>query len=120
MTFGCGRARFARAAVVVSLLAGNDITAAADARSASTKASTRTVTIEAVQFVPDTIAVRAGDTVLWVNKDPFPHTVTSKEGGFDSHEIAPGKSWRYQARKTGVFRYLCTLHTTMKATLRVE
>jgi plastocyanin len=34
--------------------------------------------------------VKAGDTVVWVNKDPFPHTVTSQAGGCDSPEIVPG------------------------------
>ena len=86
---------------------------------AGTVAKSRVVTVasEGMSFLNP---VRVGDTVRWVNKDPFPHTVTSKEGGFDSHEIASGKSWRYRARKAGVFPYVCTLHPTMKATLRVE
>ncbi len=46
--------------------------------------------------------------------------MTSKEGGFDSREIATGKSWSFTPRKAGTFAYLCTLHTTMKGTLRVE
>ena len=112
------RARFACGAALALLLAGSEPAAAADR--AATKTTTQTVAIAAVQFAPDTLTVRVGDTVRWVNKDPFPHTVTSKEGGFDSHEIAPGKSWRYQARKAGVFPYGCALHPTMKATLRVE
>jgi plastocyanin len=59
-------------------------------------------------------------SVTWVNKDPFPHTVTSAAGGFDSHEIAPGKSWKYTATKKGEFAYICIFHPTMKATLKVE
>jgi plastocyanin len=41
-------------------------------------------------------------------------------GVFDSGAIAAGKSWRFTARKVGSHPYLCTLHTTMKGTLRVE
>jgi plastocyanin len=26
---------------------------------------------------PDTLTVKRGDTAVWVNKDPFPHTVTA-------------------------------------------
>jgi plastocyanin len=58
--------------------------------------------------------------VTWINKDPFPHTVTSKEGRFDSREIAAGKSWSFTPRKAGAFAYVCTLHPTMKGVLRVE
>jgi plastocyanin len=78
------------------------------------------VTIDGTRFTPDTLTVKAGDSVVWVNKDPFPHTATSRAGGFDSDEIAPGGSWTHRFRKKGEFPYICTLHRTMKATLRVE
>jgi plastocyanin len=50
---------------------------------------------------------------------PFPHTVTAK-GVFDSHSIAAGASWRFVARKPGVYDYICTLHPNMNGTLKVE
>lgn len=81
---------------------------------------THTVVIEGTRFEPQALTVRPGDTVVWINKDLFPHTVTAQTGGFDSKSIAPDKSWQYTPRKMGVFRYVCTLHPTMKATLRVE
>jgi len=80
---------------------------------------THQVTIQALANVPETLTVRPGDVVVWTNKDPFPHTVTAA-GAFDSGPIAPGKSWRFTAKKPGTYPYLCTLHTTMKGTLRVE
>ncbi|KAI3601692.1 hypothetical protein D8I24_3477 [Cupriavidus necator H850] len=81
--------------------------------------ATHTVLMDGTAYVPRTLAVRRGDVVVWVNKDPFPHTVTASGGGFDSKAIAPGKSWTYTARKTGVFPYTCTLHPTMTGTLSV-
>ena len=78
-----------------------------------------TVVIEGTNYAPATLTVKRGDTVVWINKDPFPHTVTAK-GVFDSHDIAAGRSWKYTARKAGEFAYICTLHPTMKATLKVE
>ena len=80
---------------------------------------THRVTIQGLLYVPETLSVRPGDTVVWTNNDPFPHTVTAA-GAFDSGPIAPGKSWRFTARKTGTYPYLCTLHTTMKGTLKIE
>lgn len=81
---------------------------------------THTVTIDALQFQPGVLTIAAGDTVVWVNKDPFPHTATSKGGGFDSGEIATAASWKHIPSKKGEFEYICTLHPTMKGTLKVE
>jgi plastocyanin len=86
---------------------------------AAEKAATHTVVIEGVKFEPETLTVARGDTVVWVNKDPFPHTVTAK-GAFDSHDIAAGKSWKYVARKAGEYAYVCTLHPNMQAKLVVK
>jgi plastocyanin len=83
------------------------------------KPATHTVVIEAVAYTPEALAVDRGDTVVWVNKDPFPHTVTAK-GAFDSHDIAAGKSWKYTARKAGQYTYICTLHPNMRGTLTVK
>jgi plastocyanin len=90
------------------------------ARLSAAVAVTHTVAIDAVKFEPETITVKVGDTVVWVNKDPFPHTVTSQAGGFDSHPFAAGQSWSYTPTRVGVFPYTCTLHLTMQATLKVE
>lgn len=107
----------ASVAAASSILLGAIVnSAAADAA----KPVTHTVTIEAVAFQPDTLTVKPGDTVVWVNKDPFPHTVTSKDGGFDSQSLQAGESWKYVVKGTGDFAYICTFHPTMKGILRVK
>jgi len=83
------------------------------------KPTTHAVSIENMQFQPDVVAASGGDTIVWTNKDLFPHTVTSTSGGFDSHEIKPGESWTYRVSKAGELAYVCSLHPTMKAMLRV-
>ena len=87
---------------------------------AASQPKTHTVTIEATSFKPESLTVAAGDKVVWVNKDPFPHTATSTSGGFDSGNIEPDKSWTFTAVKKGEFGYICSLHPTMKAVLKVE
>jgi plastocyanin len=87
---------------------------------AAARPATHPVTIDGSRFEPSTLAVKAGDTVVWVNKDLFPHTSTSQAGGFDSQTIAAGKSWALTAAKKGTFPYTCTFHPTMKGTLRVN
>jgi plastocyanin len=82
--------------------------------------ATHTVVADATTFQPATITVKVGDTITWTNKDMFPHTATSKAGGFDSGVIMAGKSWTFTAKKKGSFPYECVLHPTMKGTLRVK
>jgi len=83
------------------------------------KTVSHTVVIQGLKYVPETLVVRRGDTIRWINKDPFPHTVTAK-GVFDSSSIAPGGSWRYTVKMIGKYSYTCTFHPNMKATLLVE
>jgi plastocyanin len=90
------------------------------ALSASAAAATHTVVMEGTAFVPATLTVRRGDTVVWVNKDMFPHTATAQDGSFDSGAFAPNKTWKYVAAKNGTFSYVCTLHPTMKGLLIVK
>jgi plastocyanin len=112
-------AAFITAAGVLSCGVDSADADSADADAAK-KPGTHTVVIEGLRFDPETLDVKAADTIVWVNKDPFPHTATSTAGGFDSHEIAAGKSWKFTPKETGVFAYVCALHPTMKATIRVS
>ncbi len=86
---------------------------------AAQRLSRYTVVIQGAKFEPEVVSVARGDEVVWINKDPYPHTVTAP-GEFDSHEIIAGASWRYVARKVGEFPYACTLHPNMKGMLKVE
>ena len=73
-----------------------------------------------MRFVPEALTVKSGDSVVWVNTDLFPHTATSESGGFDSQQIPASESWRHTFGKKGDFSYVCTLHPTMKAAIKVE
>lgn len=73
-------------------------------------------------YSPDPMVVVIGvnNTVLWVNKDLAPHTVTATDKTFDSGNIDPGKSWRYTFTQPGTYSYYCLYHPWMKATLIVK
>jgi len=81
---------------------------------------THTVTIEGMQYQPQTLTVHRGDRVTWINKDLLPHTVTASDKTFDSRSIAANASWTYVARKPGDHTYGCTFHPTMKGTLIIQ
>ncbi|RZI39983.1 copper-binding protein [Herbaspirillum sp. HC18] len=93
---------------------------ASDYAHAAPPPKVHTVVIEALSYAPPSIEVSKGDTVVWRNKDPFPHTVTAQNHAFDSGQIGEGKSWKFKANKPGEYVYICTLHPTMKGTLIVK
>lgn len=82
--------------------------------------ATHTITIAEMRFQPESLTVNAGDTVVWINKDLFPHTATSQAGAFNSSAIEAGRSWQFTPATKGAFAYVCTFHPSMKATLRIR
>ncbi len=78
------------------------------------------IVIEGMKFSPDVLEARAGDTVVWHNKDIVPHNATADNRGFQSPTISPSGKWKYKVRKKGEYAYLCTLHPVMKAKLIVR
>lgn len=112
--------RLLRAAAAVGLLSSLAPDAVQVAAADAPRPKTHTVLIEGTSFHPERLTVAAGDTVVWINKDPFPHTATSTSGAFDSGSIAPDKSWKFRLLKKGDLDYICSLHPTMKARLTVE
>jgi plastocyanin len=82
---------------------------------------THTVRIEGMQYVPAEIHVRPGDTVVFLNADLVPHTVTERVlHQFDSGLIDKGASWKITCPKEGTFEYRCLYHPPMLGTIKVE
>ena len=71
------------------------------------------VNIKDFNFVPNIAEVPMGTTVIWVNDDNVPHTITSVSGSFDSGSLAPGKTYSYKFNQAGTFEYSCTNHPSM-------
>lgn len=78
------------------------------------------IPIQGLAFTADTVRIRVGEVVEWVNRDPVVHTATADDGSFDSGDIAPGESWRYRFDRAGEFPYHCTPHPFMQAVIIVE
>lgn len=96
--------------------------AAADQGGATAVATGDTVRInmQNLQYGTPSVEVRPGTTVIWVNRDPLPHTVTSDDGKFDSDLIDPARSWSRTFGEAGTFAYHCTPHPFMKGTVTVR
>jgi plastocyanin len=61
---------------------------------------------------------KVGDTIVWVNRDSVPHTVTARDHSFDLR-IAPGQSGRMTLQKAGAIPFYCIFHSMMRGTLKV-
>jgi plastocyanin len=86
---------------------------------ASLQKVTATVKIRNFKFEPAKMTIAVGDTVQFVNSDEEPHTVTAKDGTFNSNALDTNQTWNYTATKPGTFPYLCSIHPFMKGTLTV-
>ena len=71
-------------------------------------------------FSPMDVTIAAGDTVVWTNKDGEPHTVASADGVFHSPALDEGDSFRFTFDHPGVYKYICSIHPKMRATVTVK
>jgi plastocyanin len=85
---------------------------------AGQKANEATVTIRNLAFLPDTVRVKPGDTVTWLNADDRDHTVIGP--GMKSGNIKPGKTWSKAFDKAGSYPYGCSYHPRMRGTVVVS
>jgi plastocyanin len=87
----------------------------------STAQDTRVHQVEIYQFkfVPATLHIKPGDTVVWTNRDIVPHTATASNDSWGSGEVLTGQSRSASFNKDTVLSYYCRFHPTMKATLQI-
>jgi plastocyanin len=81
-------------------------------------AATHEVLIRNFAFEPPQLTIQAGDSVRWTVVSGR-HSVTAKEGTFDSDELATGLAFERRFEEAGVFSYFCTPHDFMRATVTV-
>ena len=81
-----------------------------------------TVTIDNFAFAPAILAVPVGTKVTWANKDEEPHTVTSADGGmmFKSPALDTDDKFSFTFNKAGTYKYFCSIHPHMVATIVVK
>lgn len=78
------------------------------------------VDIRAFGYAPRTLTVSVGDTVIWSNHDPVPHTATGPRARWDTGEIRANASARWVADRPGTEEYVCAYHPNMRATLVIR
>jgi plastocyanin len=77
-------------------------------------------------FRPQTVTVKKGTTVIWVNKTNIAHTVTSGRPGhplktpLNSSDVTQGNSFSYTFNTAGTFQYFCIYHSEQVGTITVK
>ncbi len=81
------------------------------------------VVVRDFAFVPATVTVRRGQSVLWINcsasGDPA-HTATADAGGWGSPELTTGGIYSRTFTQAGTFAYHCEPHPFMVAEVVVQ
>lgn len=78
-----------------------------------------TIEIKEMQFQPAVLTLRAGDTVVFINRDFVTHDVTGQiAGGWTPSPIDPGDMWSMVVDKT--IDYFCSFHPVMKGRITTE
>jgi len=81
-------------------------------------AATHVVMIDQMKFGALPAKLHVGDTISWVNRDLFRHSVTARDGSFDI-DLPAGKSGTIVLRKPGTIAFTCKYHPGMTGALRV-
>jgi LPXTG-motif cell wall-anchored protein len=98
-----GRKSGSRLTVVAVAAAAIMMLAAGPALAAS-------VGVQDFSYSPQTVTIKAGESVTWTSSGPSPHTVTADDGSFDSGTLNPGDSFSHTFATAGTFQYHCQFH----------
>jgi len=77
-------------------------------------------------FIPSSVSISAGSTVVWINDDTAAHTVTSgsptggPDGVFDSSIVMGGASFEVTFDDAGSIDYFCMVHPWMTGSVNVS
>lgn len=65
------------------------------------------------KFEPQTLVIKAGTTVQWINAGSKVHTVTEEHSAWDSGSLEPGERYSRTFEEKGTFAYYCIPHKEM-------
>lgn len=117
------------AVAVAPVLGGNSALAQSAVPSPAASASTAVspapaavtvVHIKNFKYDPESVTIRPGGVVRFVEDDDTPHTVTASDRSYDSGNLDKGQSWTHTYAKEGTYKYFCAYHTYMTGIVTVK
>jgi plastocyanin len=86
----------------------------------STSNKQNRIEIKDFAFNPQTITVKAGEKITWINRDEEPHTVVSVQKQFKkSTALDTDQEFTITAGAPGTYTYFCSVHPKMTGTIVV-
>jgi plastocyanin len=79
------------------------------------------IEIKDFAFNPQTITVKSGEKVTWINRDEEPHTIVSVGKQFKkSTALDTDQEFTITVGAPGTYDYFCSVHPKMTGTIVVE
>jgi plastocyanin len=88
--------------------------------SAAATSQEGTIAIRNFMFSPMSLVVPVGTTVSWKNFDGEPHTIRSVDDTFRSGALDQNDSFSFKFDKAGTYKYACSIHPQMVASIVVK
>ena len=93
----------------------------AEKEASTNSAKPNQIVIKDFHFNPETLTVKSGEKVTWINRDEEPHTVVSVEKQFKkSSALDTDQEFTITAGAPGTYTYFCSVHPKMTGTIVVE
>jgi plastocyanin len=87
----------------------------------NTSSKQNRIEIKDFAFNPQTITVKSGEKVTWINRDEEPHTIVSVGKQFKkSTALDTDQEFTITAGAPGTYDYFCSVHPKMTGTIVVE
>ena len=87
----------------------------------STTSKQNRIEIKDFAFNPQTITVKSGEKVTWINRDEEPHTIVSVGKQFKkSTALDTDQEFTITVGAPGTYEYFCSVHPKMTGTIVVE
>ncbi len=105
-------------AVAPAVAAAGPARAGGGCHTGVTQGEGSTIQIVDACFTPTILHVRPGQSVTWINRDPFVHNVTANDWGhFD--DLLPGDRFTTTFDEGGLYPFACTYHPGMSGVIVV-
>ena len=108
---------------IAALLSGFSLFAlAGEMKDASSNgAGQNKIEIKDFAFNPQTLTVKSGEKITWINRDEEPHTVVSVEKQFKkSSALDTDQEFTITVGAPGTYTYYCSVHPKMTGTIVVQ
>jgi plastocyanin len=103
---------------LIAVVATRAVKGPSDAGAAPTGA--HAIVIKSFAFHPPKLTVAKGTKVTVTNDDGTTHTLSARDGSFDTGDLGAGRRATITLDRTGTFSYFCKIHNYMTGTVVVR